>query len=186
MLLSGFTSFPALAGTERPAGGPRKCPAIRDRAEHHLLTLPPGSNDGALRPRDVMYSREPLQGVRLHVRGTRHVARRLEDGLCNPEAVMAGNDHIAKLKRNIADAETDMATEAAAAASPARGKLDIASMAKTAGQSADAFASLFKDNPLRGAAPGLARPTGGRARRPRASTIPTRSVGHRLQRTLCH
>jgi hypothetical protein len=66
----------------------------------------------------------------------------------NPEAVMASDDRIAKLQRDIADAKTDQATETAAAASPARGKLDIVSMANTAGQSADGFAELFKDNPM--------------------------------------
>jgi len=66
----------------------------------------------------------------------------------NPEAVMASDDRIAKLNRDIADQQENILHENDPNRSRARGVMNISEMAKTAGMTADAFAELDKADPV--------------------------------------
>lgn len=65
----------------------------------------------------------------------------------NPEAVMASEDRIAKLNRDIAEAKSDQLADATTGGGTARGQMNVSAMARTAGQEPEAFAQLFKENP---------------------------------------
>ena len=66
----------------------------------------------------------------------------------HPSEVMAEDDRLAKLRREIADQTQNIAHENDPNRSRPRGVMNISEMAKTAGQTADAFAELFKANPI--------------------------------------
>lgn len=66
----------------------------------------------------------------------------------NPESVMASEDRIAKLNREIEDSKADQATAAAAATQTKRGGLNVTAMAGTAGMDPTEFAQLVKSNPI--------------------------------------
>lgn len=66
----------------------------------------------------------------------------------NPEAMMASEDRIAKLNREIADSKADIATAASVEAQTRKGQLNITAMAKTAGMSPTDFATLAKSDPI--------------------------------------
>jgi hypothetical protein len=66
----------------------------------------------------------------------------------NPEAVMAADDQIAKLKRDIEDQKLNIAHENDPNRSQPKGQMNVAEMAKTAGMDSTVYAQLFKDNPM--------------------------------------
>jgi hypothetical protein len=66
----------------------------------------------------------------------------------HPSQVMAADDRIARLKRDSADQQENIAHENDPERSWPKGKMNLPEMAKTAGQTADAYAQLFKDNPI--------------------------------------
>lgn len=66
----------------------------------------------------------------------------------NPAEVMAAEDRRAKLQREIADQQEDIAHLNDPNRSRPRGQMNIEEMAKTAGQTANEFAELFKATPM--------------------------------------
>jgi len=66
----------------------------------------------------------------------------------NPEAVMAADDQIAKLKRDIADQQLNIDHENDPNRSRPLGKMNVNEMAATAGMDQTAYAELVKSNPM--------------------------------------
>lgn len=64
----------------------------------------------------------------------------------DPAALMASQNEIAKLQREIADQQADMAT--ARTAGPGRGQMDVAAMARIAGVAAQDYANEIKNDPM--------------------------------------
>jgi len=66
----------------------------------------------------------------------------------HPSEVMAEEDRLAKLRRDITDQQSNIAHENDPERSWPRGKMNLPEMARTAGQTAEAYAELFKANPI--------------------------------------
>lgn len=66
----------------------------------------------------------------------------------DPAAVMASENEIAKLNREIADQQENIAHENDPNRSRPRGTMNMTEMAKTAGMDPTAYADLFKSNPI--------------------------------------